>query len=103
MYDACYVEVISCGAVSGPLNGGVTTSSTDYGGTVEYFCDDGFELSGNAIRTCAASGVWSGSDPQCTGIYTCMHACMQSHAIENEATRIHVGNPPSVALAYSTH
>ena len=32
---------------------------------MDYFCDDGFTLEGNAEVTCQSNGEWSGSPPTC--------------------------------------
>ncbi|XP_052809452.1 CUB and sushi domain-containing protein 3-like [Mya arenaria] len=31
-----------------------------------YSCDAGYALSGPALRTCLTSGIWSGTEPECT-------------------------------------
>lgn len=33
--------------------------------TIEYHCEDGHILRGNAVRTCTKEGEWSGSTPIC--------------------------------------
>ena len=43
------------------------TIPRDTGSIATYSCSTGYELVGNLMRTCTASG-WSGSDPGCTGI-----------------------------------
>ena len=35
------------------------------GDTVTYTCDAGFELNGDAMRTCQSDGTWTGSAPTC--------------------------------------
>ena len=35
------------------------------GATASYTCNSGYTLSGNGVRTCQASGVWTNSDPSC--------------------------------------
>ena len=39
------------------------------GATVTYTCNTGYTLSGNSMRTCQASGAWSGTAPTCNGEY----------------------------------
>ena len=39
------------------------------GATVNYTCNTGYTLSGNNMRTCQASGAWSGTAPTCNGKY----------------------------------
>ena len=55
-----------CGAppaVNPPLNVD-SSGGTLLGDTITYSCDSGYDLVGNAIRTCTASG-WSDSEPTC--------------------------------------
>ena len=35
---------------------------------MEYTCNDGYELKGNAQRTCGANGKWSGFLAQCVPV-----------------------------------
>ena len=42
--------------------------SWTYGDTVVYSCDVLYQhTAGNLVRTCEASGQWSGEPPTCTG------------------------------------
>ena len=50
-----------------PLNGQVTFSSTVFNSFASYSCASGFTLDGLNIRTCLASGSWSGVEPTCQG------------------------------------
>jgi formylglycine-generating enzyme required for sulfatase activity len=62
---------VTCGAVpAAPANGRlVSVSSTQFGGEVEYSCDEGYVLSAGALsRICDASGSWSGSAAVCTPV-----------------------------------
>ena len=46
----------------------MTVSDLSVNSTAVYACNEGFELSGSAIRIC--QGIeWSGEEPQCAGIY----------------------------------
>lgn len=38
------------------------------GDTCNFTCDDGYDLTGSAMRTCGSSGNWSGDDAVCTGM-----------------------------------
>ena len=40
------------------------------GGMVTYICNAGYEPVGGTTRECLCSGVWSGNEPTCQGIYT---------------------------------
>jgi formylglycine-generating enzyme required for sulfatase activity len=59
---------VDCGTLANPTNGVVQTPSTTFGGTATYSCSSGYLLEGAATRTCQASGVWSGSAPQCEAV-----------------------------------
>jgi len=59
---------VDCGTLGTLTNGSISTSpssSTTFGTTATYACNSGFTLSGNASRSCQASGSWSGSAPTC--------------------------------------
>ena len=36
------------------------------GDTALYQCDDGYTLTGNVVRQCTSTGLWSGYQPGCT-------------------------------------
>ena len=60
---------VDCGTLTNPANGQVTyTAGTLFGQTATYSCDSGYNLVGVSVRTCQATGVWSGSVPTCQGI-----------------------------------
>ena len=54
-----------CDELEDPINGAKDSDDNFQGETVTFFCNDGFNLSGNSIRTCQPDGKWSGSQPQC--------------------------------------
>jgi len=65
--DTCATPV-DCGGLTAPSHGSITTappSSTTFGTTATYACMSGYALSGNATRTCQASGAWTGTAPTC--------------------------------------
>ena len=45
----------------------VRVSSTYVDGRATYSCSSGYGMDGSAIRTCEATGAWSGSQPSCSG------------------------------------
>jgi len=60
----------SCGTLGAPTNGpapSVTTTVT--GGSATYTCDAGYQISGSALRSCAATGpgtsAWTPAAPTC--------------------------------------
>lgn len=57
---------VDCGPLSDPINGHVTTpNGTTLGFQANYNCNEGFFISGSPIRSCEASGAWSGPEPTC--------------------------------------
>ena len=60
--------VVSCGTLANPANGQVGHTGATYGQTATYSCNTGYNLVGSSIRTCQATGVWSGSAPSCQGM-----------------------------------
>ena len=46
-------------------NGEKVSSGSFVGDTVTYSCNSGFNLSGDANRTCQSDGQWSGAQPKC--------------------------------------
>ena len=62
-----FYAVVDCGNLLAPSNGDVMVSTTEFGSTVTYSCNDGYTLEGVTTRTCLASGSWSGTAPTCTG------------------------------------
>lgn len=58
--------VVDCDDPGTPLNGNRQLNTTTFASTVEYSCNDGYELVGTQQRTCGATGQWSGRVPICT-------------------------------------
>ncbi|HEX7499757.1 MAG TPA: hypothetical protein VF524_05550 [Polyangia bacterium] len=54
-----------CGEPAAPLNGTVRTAKLRQSVTATYACANGFNLIGDALRTCQTNGAWSGSSPTC--------------------------------------
>ena len=60
---------MDCGSLTDPANGQVNqTAGTTLGQTATYSCDTHYNLVGDSIRTCQATGQWSGSAPTCQGM-----------------------------------
>lgn len=66
---------ILCPELSAPLNGQVATGQLlSVGVVANYSCDNGYILVGDVNRRCedmnrGTSGIWSGSMPECEGMY----------------------------------
>ena len=54
-----------CDVPVAPANGGMNSTGNVEGDTVTYFCNEGYNLSGDANRTCQSNGSWSGILPKC--------------------------------------
>ncbi len=58
-----------CPALSSPINGTVSVDTYYPGGTANYTCNSGYELSAeSSLRTCSL-GTWSGSNITCESEY----------------------------------
>ena len=67
---------VSCGdAPPAPKNGIYIVSSTTFGSTVSYVCNQGYSLSpmGPNKVTCTANETWDGSVPECNS--KLLHNC----------------------------
>ena len=69
-----YLVVRLCDMLSAPKNGKFTGGGTcgrEYGTVCSMECNEGYELSGSATRTCEVNSKyamqWSGSTMLCTG------------------------------------
>ena len=60
-----YHSAALCSELSHPANGGVTWTGRTSGSTAIYFCDSGYQLTGDQTRACN-NGIWSGEEPTCT-------------------------------------
>ena len=64
-----HFAVVDCVNLTDPANGQVDhTAGTPFGQTATYRCNTGYNLVGDSIHTCQATGEWSGSAPTCKGI-----------------------------------
>ena len=92
LYIQSYLlTAVDCGALTHPTNGQVShTAGTTFGQTATYSCDVGYNLVGDSIRICHATGVWSGSTPTCQGMllleleyYACIHRyCLSTYQVK---------------------
>ena len=62
-------SAVDCGTLNNLANGQVSyTGRTTLGQTATYSCNTGYNLVGDNIRTCQATGNWSDSAPTCQGM-----------------------------------
>ena len=59
--------VVQCGGLGDPPNGEVSLDGVVFGSQAVYNCSAGYNLFGDAARSCEADGRWSGSQPACEG------------------------------------
>ncbi|NXD40190.1 SUSD2 protein, partial [Copsychus sechellarum] len=57
--------VVSCGWLDHPTNGRKNDTNYLQGSTINFTCNEGYELMGSQEITCQVSGDWSGDTPQC--------------------------------------
>jgi len=65
---------VDCGGLPSPANGQVDTGTTTFGSTAAYSCNNGYTLSGSAMRNCLADATWSGTKPTCSRKYGGFHS-----------------------------
>ena len=59
---------VQCSSLTSPQNGQVTVTGLGVGSTASYICNSGFSLSTPTTRVCGSDGIWTGSDPICSGM-----------------------------------
>lgn len=64
----CLCAGVDCGLLEPPLNGQVMAMGTTLSSRAMYTCNRGYILLGSATRSCQANGLWSGSEPTCSGM-----------------------------------
>ncbi|XP_052789666.1 protein jagged-1b-like [Mya arenaria] len=63
---------VECGRPQGVTDGTVWYTGTTLNGVATYVCNEDFNMtSGDRVRTCMASGVWSGTKPTCQFVASC--------------------------------
>ena len=60
--------VITCGSLTSPANGSVSTPLMTYGSMAIYSCSTGYKLVGEATSTCLSDGTWTGTAPKCAPV-----------------------------------
>ncbi|CAH1243596.1 CR1 [Branchiostoma lanceolatum] len=69
---------VNCGQPGDVLNGYLKGSDYTYQQSVVYYCMEGYNLVGEARRTCREDRKWSGEEPQCSPV-----SCWQPGTITN--------------------
>ena len=55
-----------CPILMTPVNGTKNSNSRVCGSTVDFSCDECYELEGNSTVSCLPNQTWSGEEPTCT-------------------------------------
>ena len=55
-----------CPALVAPANGSKNSNDTSCGSSVEFSCDECYELEGHRVLTCLVDNTWSSKEPNCT-------------------------------------
>ena len=76
------LTAVDCSNLTNPANGSVNhTAGTIFRQTATYSCNTGYNLVGDNIHTCQATGEWSGSAPTCEGMLLHSVTC-HTHSLQ---------------------
>ncbi len=64
-----FVVAQDCGNLANPQDGDIDIKGTSFWDTVTYRCNSGYQLIGEAVRTCQETGLWSGTAPYCSRMF----------------------------------
>ena len=70
-----------CEAAVIPANGSINSTGIMEDDTVTYFCNEGYDLYGDANRTCQSNGQWSGIQPECIRMLNTALKCITADCI----------------------
>ena len=59
-------SIVNCGDPGAPVNGYTNGSVFTYQSIVQYYCNEGYQLSGGSSAQCTATGDWNVTLPNCT-------------------------------------
>ncbi|ESO92606.1 hypothetical protein LOTGIDRAFT_233055 [Lottia gigantea] len=68
---APYCQIISCPPLPKTITNGRLLSQSDnytFNSSVEFECNNGYEMIGNSVLTCRESGMWDSTSPYCIKI-----------------------------------
>ena len=63
-------SIVNCGDPGAPVNGYTNGSVFTYQSIVQYYCNEGYQLSGGSSAQCTATGHWNVLRPNCA-LVTC--------------------------------
>ena len=91
----CTCFPVECENPTAPAHGHVATPhGIDFESLAVYSCEDGYDLSYPAYRTCLKSGKWSGHEPHCDPKRKLMHS------LRLNASRVKVQNSCTVGWSF---
>lgn len=83
-----------CGDPGIPSHGIGLGDDFDVGSVVRFSCEPGYLLRGSSERTCQANGSWSGTQPECEGIFPALHLTKLPRCPQSDSGRdSHLTNP----------
>lgn len=83
-----------CGDPGIPSHGIGLGDDFDVGSVVRFSCEPGYLLRGSSERTCQANGSWSGTQPECEGIFPAPQLTRLSRCPQSDSGRDgHLTNP----------
>ena len=64
-HDWAHLFSVSCPILGAPSNGNLTQTTDGVTTSIQFSCDTGFSLSGEATLACLDTGSWNGTSPTC--------------------------------------
>ena len=69
-----------CPPLENPDNGDVSIMGMGFCSIATYTCGSGYFLVGSSERVCLENGEWSGDEPSCSKLWSCMEfGCIDLH------------------------
>ena len=65
LFQLDLILVVNCGFPPRPKNGSFVGNETTFRSSLQFKCDDGFELEGSETRMCTSDKNWSGKEVSC--------------------------------------
>ena len=75
-------SIVNCGDPGAPVNGYTNGSVFTYQSIVQYYCNEGYQLSGGSSAQCTATGDWNVTLPNCT-LVNCADPGIPANGVRN--------------------